>query len=378
MTRQQNLLWIFAAIFVVCAIGTVLSGGGENAEFTIRLSFLGSQEDEDYDGAVAFKQYVETHSDDRVDVELYPSGQFCSNERECIEGLQTGVLQVFMITTGGLGSIFGPGQVLDLPYIYDDDQVAECVLDGPMTAEIRSVILEAGLGIRLMVVSNTGGWRNFATTDSQIRSPADIRGRKIRTISAPVQQELVRQFGGNPTPVAWSEVYTALATGVVEGTKNGIQDIVGMKLHEQIKFVTLDGHSYMGGMWWFSEVSWQSLPPDIQRVVFDGFKALQSVTRDIVKRREASAYQEFEESGGLLYTPTPGEKAKFRDAASGMREWYVGQYGDAWLSRLDHAISACSAASKDRVSFLHRIQQRPVSLLQGVSFGKRRAVLLVQ
>ncbi len=341
MTRQQILLSTFAVLFLACTAGTVLSSSDSDAEFTIRFSFLGSPEDEDYDGALVFEQYVESRSNGRVDVELYPSGQFCSNERECLEGMQTGVLQVFMLTTGGLGSIFGAGQVLDLPYTFRDDAVVECVLDGPMTAGIRRAVLDAELGVRLMTVSNTGGWRNFAATDEQIRTPEDIKGRKFRTISAPVQQELVRQLGGNPTPVAWSEVYTALATGVVEGSKNGIQDIVGMKLHEQIKYITLDGHSYMGGMWWYSEVSWQSLPPDIQRIVYDAFQELKTVTRGIVKRREIEAYKEFVESGGALYVPTPAEKEMFREAASGIRDWYVEQYGREWLDKLDTAISDC-------------------------------------
>lgn len=343
MTRRQVLLTVFAGIFIASAAGTVISGSDSDAEITIRFSFLGSPEDEDYDGALVFKQYVESRSNGRAEVELYPSGQFCSNERECLEGMQTGVLQVFMLTTGGLGSIFEPGQVLDLPYTFRDDAVAECVLDGPISAQLRRAILDSGLKIRLMTVSNTGGWRNFATTDSAIRTPADVKGRKIRTISAPLQQELVRQLGGNPTPVAWSEVYTALATGVVEGTKNGIQDIVGMKLHEQIKFVTLDGHSYMGGLWWYSEVSWQELPPEIQRIVYDGFQELKTVTRGIIKRREIDAYAEFENSGGALYVPTPEEKSMFREAAGDMRDWYVRQYGDEWLLKLDAAIADCES-----------------------------------
>ena len=255
MNKRRVLLAILAIITVACAIGVLMSGGARSAEHVIRVSFLGSPEDEDYDGAMAFKKFVESQSNGRVKVAVYPSGQFCSNERECIEGLQTGVLQVFMFSTGSLGTIFGPGQALDLPYTYRNDAVAECVLDGRLADEIRDTMLAAGLDIRLMVIGNTGGWRNFATTSGQIRTPADIKGLKIRTISSPVQQELVRRLGGNPTPVAWSEVYTALATGVVEGSKNGIQDIVGMKLHEQIRFIILDGHSYMGAMWWFSEPS---------------------------------------------------------------------------------------------------------------------------
>lgn len=341
MTSRHLLLGLFTAILIVSGIGAVVSGSAPAADYTIRFSFLGSPDDEDYDGALVFKQFVESRSNGSAAVEIYPSGQFCSNERECLEGMQTGVLQVFMLTTGGLGSIFGPGQVLDLPYTFRDDAVAECVLDGPIISELREAILETGLGIRLMTVSNTGGWRNFAATDSVIRNPGDVEGRKIRTISAPIQQELVRQLGGNPTPVAWSEVYTALATGVVEGTKNGIQDIVGMKLHEQIKFITLDGHSYMGGLWWFSETTWQDLPANLQRIVYDGFQELKTVTRGIVKRREIEAYAEFERAGGTLYVPTPEEKNRFRGAATGMRGWYADTYGDEWLLKLDAAVAGC-------------------------------------
>ena len=192
-----------------------------------------------------------------------------------------------------------------------------------------------------MTVSNTGGWRNFATTRGPIHSPTDIVGRKIRTITAPLQQELVRQPGGNPTPIAWSEVYTALATGVVDGTRNGIHDIGSMPVHEQIKFVTLDGHAYMGGLWWYSEDSWQRLPENLQVVVLEGFQKLRVATRKAIKGWEAESYAAFEASGGTLHTPGAEEKAVFRESVQGMRKWYTDTYGDAWLKRLDTEVATC-------------------------------------
>jgi tripartite ATP-independent transporter DctP family solute receptor len=344
MTRRQILLGTFVLITIASLAGTILSSGKTTAEHTIRISLLGTSADEDYDGALVFKQHVETMSEGKIEVELYPSGQFCSSERECLEGLQSGVLQVFMFTTGGFGSVFGPAQVLDLPYMFRDDAVAECVLDGPIADELNRTVLNANIGIRLMTVSNTGGWRNFATTDIQVRTPGDVRGRKIRTITAPLQQELVRQLGGNPTPIAWSEVYTALATGVVDGTKNGIHDIVSMQLHEQIKFVTLDGHAYMGGLWWYSEANWQRLPEHLQLVILEGFQKLKTATRVAIKRWESESYAVFEESGGTLYVPNPAEKRMFRDSVHGMRKWYTETYGDAWLERLDTEVAACESS----------------------------------
>ena len=176
---------------------------------------------------------------------------------------------------------------------------------------------------------------------SQIRLPEDVQGRKIRTITAPLQQELVRQLGGNPTPIPWSEVYTALATGVVAGTKNGIHDIVSMQLHEQIRFVTLDNHAYMGGLWWYSELRWQQMPEALQAIVLEGFRRLKIATRSAIKGWEAESSAAFVASGGTLHTPTAEEKQAFRDAARGMRDWYTETYGNEWLIELDAEVASC-------------------------------------
>lgn len=342
-SRQKVLLSVFALIVGMCVTGVVVSTATQS-EFTIRVALLGSPDDEDYDGALVLKDFVESRTNGRVEVQVFPSGQFCSNERECLEGLQSGILEVFMTTIGGLGNVFGPAQVFDLPYAFRDDRVAECVFDGPIANELRQAVLAEDLGMRLMTISNTGGWRNLATTDKTIRTPDDLKGQKIRTTSAPIQQELVRQLGGSPTPIAWSEVYTGLATGVVDGTKNSIQDIVGMKFHEHIKHITLDGHAYMGALWWYSEAGWRGLPDEIRRVVFDGFKHLRTVTRALPMRRQIESLEVFKQAGGTLYVPTQAEKQAFREASSGMRAWYESKYGSQWLERLDAAVTACEAA----------------------------------
>lgn len=344
MLKNKILIAVFALITAASAAGTVVSTATQ-ADYVIKIGFLGSPEDEDYDGSLVFKDFVESRSNGRVAVEIYPSGQFCGNERECIEAMQSGVLEIHMTTIGGLANFFGPGQVFDLPYVFRDDAVAECVFDGPIVGDMRRAILDADIGMRLMTVSNTGGWRNFATTDKQIRTPADLEGLKIRTTPAAIEQEMVRQMGGNPTPVAWSELYTGLATGVVVGTKNGIQDIVGMKFHEHIKYLTLDNHAYMGALWWYSEAAWQDLPDDVKRIVYDGFQQLKLVTRALPIRRQIESYEVFKDSGGQIYVPTPQEKEQFKTATDGMRDWYIDQYGEAWLNRLDTAVASCEAST---------------------------------
>ncbi len=332
-------------VFFTASAMIVAAPTAEAQEYTIKIAFLGSPQDEDYDGSMVLKDYIESRSNGRVGVEIYPAGQFCNNEKECLDNLQAGTLEVYITTIGGFGNVFGPGQVLDLPYMFANDRIAECVFDGPFVDQLRQGVLEADVGMRLMVISNTGGWRNFGTTNKQIRTPADIEGVKIRTIPAEIQQELVSQLGGNPTAIAWPEVYTSLSTGVVDGTKNGITDIMNMKFPEAgLKYLTLDGHAYMGALWWYSDASWQGLPDDLRRIVFDGMNHLKTVTRAFPMRRQIEAYDAFRESGGQIYVPTAEEKAAFQEASSGMRQWYIDQYGSEWLEKLDAAVSACTGS----------------------------------
>jgi tripartite ATP-independent transporter DctP family solute receptor len=331
-------------ILTLASLAGVLTSAVDRPDLTIKVAFLASKDDEDYAGSVAFKQYIEARSGGRIAVKIYPSGQFCGNERECIEALQSGILEVHMTTVGGFGNVFPSGQVLDLPYVFDNNEVAECVLDGSFIEVLRDEMLRRNLNLRLMAVGNTGGWRNFSSTIRPIKTPADVVGMKIRTTPAAIEQEMVRLFGGNPTPVAWSELYTAFATGVVEGTKNGIQDIVQMKFQDYLKYLTVDEHAYMGALWWYSEPHWRKLPDDDRRLVTEAFAELKAVTRAMPKQREAESFAAFAKTGGEIYRLSVAEKDAFRRAASGMRAWFEREYGREWLDKLDEAVAACRAA----------------------------------
>jgi tripartite ATP-independent transporter DctP family solute receptor len=342
MTARQILNAAFVALAALFLLG-VFASRTERPEHVIGIGILASKEDEDYFGASAFKDYVERRTGGRVAVKIYTSGQFCGGERECVEYLQGGVLDVFMTTFGGFGNFFPEGQAFELPYIFDGDSVAECVLDGPILDALRAETLSRGLGLRLMTVGNTGGWRDFATVARPVISPADLKGLKIRTTPAQLEQEMVRALGANPTPIAFSELYLALATGVVEGTKNSVQDIVGMRLEEHVKFVTLDNHAYMGAMWWYSDKRWEALPDDLRPIVEAGFSELRRVTRALPKERQQAALDRFKAAGGAVHVPTEAERAAFKAASAPMRDWYAGKYGDAWLQRIDAAVAGCAA-----------------------------------
>lgn len=344
-TKRMVLLGIYAAVFLISMIG-LFRATTSQAEYTIKAAIQASTQDEDYVGLIAFKEFVERESNGRVEVAIYPSGQFCASVPECISNLQQGVLEMFPSTAGGTGNFFGPAQVLDIPYLFNGDKQVVCALNGPILDKMRQAVLERSLQLRLLGISNTGGWRNFATTTKPVRHPSDLVGQKIRTTGAQIQQELVRALGANPTPISWAELYTALATGVVEGSKNGIQDIIGAKLEEHLKYIVLDGHSYMATLWWFSEPVWQTLPNDIQQIVINGFVKQQQAANNLVAQQEANSYKIFEQVGGSVHRPTPEQQAAFKSSSSNIRQWYIDNYDEQWLITLEQSIEQCDKAPK--------------------------------
>jgi len=308
---------------------------------TLKIGFLGSEEDEDYDGSLVFKSHVEAASNGSLAVEIFPNGRFCSNESECSEALLDGRLDIFITTNGGLAGWYPAAQFLDLPYLFPSDAVAECVFDGPLTDKLRAAVLQDVGAVRLMAISNTGGWRNIATTDKAVKSPADVEGLKLRTIPADIQIQLVEALGGSPTPIAWPEVYTSLATGVVDGTKNGITDIVGMQFQDSLNHLTLDGHAYMGAMWWMNEGNFQNLSDVEKRIVYDGFQDLKWTARQMPKLKAVEAFQKFRDAGGEIYTPTADEKKAFQEAAQPVWQWYEDSFGTEWIEAAQSAVAEC-------------------------------------
>ncbi|MFA8440778.1 TRAP transporter substrate-binding protein DctP [Yoonia sp.] len=316
-------------------------------DFTIRATANSNENDEDYDGLVVFKNYVEAASNGRIAVELFIGTQLCATGAECLEGVSEGSIDVYISTSGGAAGIFPYVQVLDLPYLMSSDRVAEAVLSGDFVRTMRDKALEdSGNTIRLMTIGNTGGWRNFANTERRVTGPADMEGLKLRTVVADLPVQLVEAMGASATPIPWPELFTSLQTGVVEGTDNGITDIMGMKFPDAgLQYLTLDGHSYMGAMWWMNNDNFMAMPEDLRRVVVDGFSALQQATFASPKRKSIEAYEAFVEGGGDIYVPSPEEKAAFAAAAAPVNDWFRENVdgGSEMLDALQAAVAEVEA-----------------------------------
>ena len=337
-------------------LATLLAGTTSMAmaqAVTLRATANSNEADEDYDGLVVFKNYVENASNGEIAVELFIGTQLCAKGDECLAGVADGSIDIYISTSGGAAGLFPYIQVLDLPYLMSDDRVAETVLTSTdFTSKLRDMVMaDSGDTIRLMAIGNTGGWRNYANTKKRVQGPGDLAGLKMRTVPADLPQESARAVGAAPTPIAWPELFTSLQTGVVEGTANGITDIMNMKFPDAgLKYLTLDGHSYMGAFWWMGQDRFASLTDAQKQVVVDGFAALQQATFASPKRKEIQAYADFKAAGGDIYVPTADEKAAFKAAAAPVFEWFKSSVKggpetlDAFTAAVDQAQGVVDAA----------------------------------
>lgn len=329
---KVHQIWLLAALMLV----TVPLHA---ADFTMMLSHAGPVSDinDDYVGATALKKYIEDKSGGKVMVEIYPGNQL-GNYQEVMEQVQADAVQAAHTSIGGITPFMPEMAVLDLQYVIPGDEVVYKLMEGTFFDQMGEAVKGKLTNVVLASVCDGGRWRSFYTTNKQIKSAADMKGMKIRTINSPLQQEFVNKLGGSATPVSWGELYTALATGVVDGTKNATPDIISNKFNESIKYGTLDRHTFLFGFYWVSDAWLKRLPDDLRQVVMDGFKHAAEVQTKFNKNQEDKANAAFIKGGGTIYEPNAEERATFQFARDEMMSWYKEKYGDAWLQVLMTAV----------------------------------------
>ena len=213
--------------------------------------------------ADVFAKEVKAKSNGRIDVQVFGAGTL-GGERDFVEGVKNGFIQAGF-ASGVMANFYPNAMVTDIPYLFPSEAVADRVMDGPYGQKLAEDFL-ASTGMRNLCFGEVG-FRHFTSGKTPIHSPKDLVGMKIRVQETPLYITEMKALGAQPTPIAFTELYTAMQTGVVDGQENPIPTIIFAKLYEVQKNVTLDGHNY--GVDWFvmGDKFFKSLPPDLQNVV---------------------------------------------------------------------------------------------------------------
>jgi TRAP-type transport system periplasmic protein len=286
-------------------------------------------------GAQAFKERLEELSDGAFTVNEHTSGSL-GGEREMIEGLQIGTVDLVITSTGPLGNFVPETYVLDLPFLFEDYEQARCVLDGELGDELLGKIGEHDL-VGLAWTEN--GFRHLTNSRREVLSPADAEGLRVRTMENEVHQEAFRQLGARPTPMAFPELFTALQQGTVDGQENPITVIVATNFWEVQDHLSLTGHVYSPAIMLGSPIMFDGLSEEEQEWFREAARASAEATRAEVSRLEEEGVALLEENGMTVQTDI--DIAPFQEAVQPAYEIFTSQHGSEMLERIQAEAGNC-------------------------------------
>ncbi len=330
---------IAGTVFVVALCSLILGWSVSLAAAAVEIKFAHVDPADVFSSkkgaaGVTFKNIVEAE-DPSVSVKLFPAGQL-GGERELIEATKLGTAQMSMVSAA-IAGYFKEAQVLDIPYLFDSAPVAWRVMDGWFGKELAEECLKK-TGMRVLAYGETG-IRNFTSSKVLIKSPADMKGMKIRVMESPVYVNMVKGLGAAPTPIPWPETYTALQQKVVDGHENPVSVIVQAKLYEVQKYLTLDGHSYGVDFILINEKFYQSLPKETQQTLKRAAIIAGWAGRSIQQINSAIGVSLVKEKGMQVYKPNQKEMAAFKDATQKpVIEHIEKQVGKPWIDKVMKAV----------------------------------------
>ncbi len=247
----------------------------------------------------------------KVKVEVYANSTLYKDKEE-MEALQLGAVQMLAPSLAKFGPLgVKEFEVFDLPFIFGSYDDLRKVTNGAVGKNLLAKLEPKG--IRGLAYWDNG-FKSFSL-NSPIKAPADLKGKKLRIQSSKVLEEQVRALGGLPQVMAFSEVYQALQTGVVDGTENPISNLYTQKMHEVQKHLTLTEHGYLGYAVIVNKKFWDGLPADIRAQLGDAMEQATRYANQIAKVENDSSLEAVKKSGKTtVYVPTKEERLAFKKA----------------------------------------------------------------
>ena len=251
----------------------------------------------------------------KLSLEIYPSQQL-GTERQCLELLQIGSLDMTKVSVGVLENFAPKMKVLGLPFLFRDRAHAFKVLDGPVGQQL----LEDGEKYWLKGLGYyDAGSRSFYTKDRPINSPDDLDGLKIRVMESVTAIDMVTIFGGSPTPISWGELYTSLQQGVVDGAENNPPSFYLSRHYEVCKYYSLDEHTVLPDVLLAGTHLWNRLSLEEKGWLTQAIENSISYQRKLWMESEKEALDAVQEAGVKIIRP---DKTLFSEKVKGIYEQY--------------------------------------------------------
>jgi tripartite ATP-independent transporter DctP family solute receptor len=283
---------------------------------------FGSVGADDQPAGIAIREVVEflkEKSNGEIELQIY-GNSLLGGDRQVCEGMQIGTVETGVVASSVLAAFVPEMTILDFPYVFKTEAAARKALDGELGDELEKLLIKKGLRI---LSWGTNGYRHVTNNKGSVRSPDDLRGLKIRTMENPLYTDYFRAIGANPTPMSFSELFTALQQKTVDAQENPITIIYPSRLYEVQKYISLTGHVYAVAPMLISEQYFQKLPKEYQDLVIEGGKMYETRQRQVTGDADAGFIENMKKSGTEVNELTMDEINAFAEKAAPVYEKYV-------------------------------------------------------
>ena len=292
-------------------------------EYTIKVGYIGSDTHPTMQAMKVFAKDVDAGSKGKIKVELYPNAQL-GGDRELCEGVQMGTIQMAIPSTSALAGFDKRIQVLDLPYLFTTRKAAFDAVDGELGQKLNTYLSKKGFEV---LGYQENGFRHVTNSKRPIKTPADLKGLKIRTMENPMHIAFFKELGANPTPMSWGELYTALQQGTVDAEENPYAMIDDGKFYEVQKYVSETGHVFSYEILIANKKFMDKLPADLRKVVVDAAHKAIMTQRARLEKEEAAFKAKVTKAGLTANELTPEQKKPFVDATKKVYAQFENELG---------------------------------------------------
>jgi len=280
---------------------------------TIRVAYDVAESHPSHTATVEkFKAMVEQGSGGNITVELYPNSQLGSLS-ENMESMRIGDLEMAYLNDGTISASVPEFSVVGLPYLWTSIDAAHEALDGDFGQYLDQKLLD-GTGIINLGYADVG-FRNITNSKQEIKTPDDLKGLKIRTMTNPLHVEYFTALGAIPTPMSFSELFTALQQKTVDGQENPTALVYNNAIYEVQKYMTISEHVWTSCPLTIAANFFNGLPADYQALIKEAAAATISYQREMITKENADLASEIAAAGVQVTTLTDDEKAAFKKVA---------------------------------------------------------------
>ena len=271
-----------------------------------------------------FAEQVNKETDGRIEIRVYPNAEL-GDEVSTVQQLTFGGIDFCRCSLSNLSDYSEEAIVLQMPYLYADQEHMWRVLDGDIGAQVKQSFQGSGM---LALTWFDAGVRNFYTTDREIRSLEDMQGLKIRVQQSALAEDMVEALGAEAVPIVYEAVKDALQTGEIDGAENNWASYEAMEHDEIARNYTVDEHMRVPELMLVSSATWEQLSPEDQETIQRCADAAGLYERELWTAREASAREKCLREGSVEIVLSEREKKRFRDAVSPLYKKYCGDYAE--------------------------------------------------